>query len=41
VFGSIGLALSFEYFSEGLERPEEIEDLLGAPVLASVPQEKR
>jgi uncharacterized protein involved in exopolysaccharide biosynthesis len=41
VFGSIALAVSFEYFSEGLERPEEIEDLLGAPVLASVPREKR
>jgi uncharacterized protein involved in exopolysaccharide biosynthesis len=40
VFGSIGLAVFLEYFSEDLERPEEIEKLLGAPVLASVPWKK-
>jgi uncharacterized protein involved in exopolysaccharide biosynthesis len=40
VFGSIGLAVSLEYLREDLERPEEIEKLLGAPVLASVPWKK-
>jgi polysaccharide biosynthesis protein PslE len=41
VFGSIGLAIFFEFLNEDLERPEDIEELLGAPVLASVPQSKR
>jgi uncharacterized protein involved in exopolysaccharide biosynthesis len=40
VFGSIGIAVSLEYLSEDLERPEEIEKILGAPVLASVPWKK-
>jgi uncharacterized protein involved in exopolysaccharide biosynthesis len=40
VFGSIGLAISLEYLREDLERPEEIEKLLDAPVLASVPWKK-
>jgi uncharacterized protein involved in exopolysaccharide biosynthesis len=40
VFGSIGTAIFLEYLNEDLERPEEIEDLLGAPVLTSVPKHK-
>ena len=40
-FGSIGLALFLEFFSDSLERPEDIEEYLGAPVLASIPKSKR
>jgi uncharacterized protein involved in exopolysaccharide biosynthesis len=40
VFGSVGLSLFLEFLNEDLERPEDIEELLGAPVLASVPKEK-
>ncbi|MGD8975484.1 MAG: GumC family protein [Desulfobacterales bacterium] len=40
VFGSVGLAIFLEFLNEDLERPEDIEELLGAPVLASVPRER-
>jgi len=40
VFGSVGLAIFLEFLNEDLERPEDIEELLGAPVLASVPKER-
>jgi uncharacterized protein involved in exopolysaccharide biosynthesis len=40
VFGSVGLSIFLEYLNEDLERPEDIEELLGAPVLASVPKER-
>jgi uncharacterized protein involved in exopolysaccharide biosynthesis len=40
VFGSIGLALFLEFFNDNLERPEDIEEYLGAPVLASIPKSK-
>jgi uncharacterized protein involved in exopolysaccharide biosynthesis len=41
VFGSIGLALFLEFFNDSLERPEDIEEYLGAPVLASIPKSRR
>lgn len=40
LFGSLGLSLCVEYLSDGLERPEDIEDFLQAPVLASVSEFK-
>ncbi|UCG08780.1 MAG: GumC family protein [Desulfobacterales bacterium] len=40
VFGSVGMAIFLEYLSEDLERPEDIENLLGAPVLTSIPKHR-
>jgi len=40
VFGSVGLSIFLEFLNEDLERPEDIEELLGVPVLASVPKER-
>ena len=40
VFGSVGLSIFLEFLNEDLDRPEDIEELLGAPVLASVPKER-
>jgi uncharacterized protein involved in exopolysaccharide biosynthesis len=41
IFGSIGLALFLENISDNLEKPEDIEDFIKTPVLASVPKFKR
>ena len=41
IFGLIGsffLALTLEYIRDTLERPEEVEDFLRLPVLASIPE---
>ena len=40
VFGSIGLALFLEVLNDNLERPEDIEEYLNSPVLASIPKSK-
>lgn len=40
VFGSIGMALFLEFFNDNLERPEDIEEYLNSPVLASIPKSK-
>ena len=40
ILGGMGYALTSEFFGGRLERPEEIEDLLQAPVLASIPKLK-
>jgi uncharacterized protein involved in exopolysaccharide biosynthesis len=37
-FGGLGLAFFMEYLDEGLEKPEDVEDALGVPVLASIPE---
>jgi capsular polysaccharide biosynthesis protein len=37
VFGSLGLAFGLELFRDDCERPDELEQALGAPVLASIP----
>jgi len=41
IFGGIGLALCLEFLNDRLERPEDIENFLNAPVLASVAEYKR
>jgi uncharacterized protein involved in exopolysaccharide biosynthesis len=40
VFGSLTLALFREYLDDKLEKVEEVEDCLGLPVLASIPDLK-
>jgi uncharacterized protein involved in exopolysaccharide biosynthesis len=40
IFGSIGFALFLEHISDKVERPEDIEEHIKTPVLASVPKFK-
>jgi uncharacterized protein involved in exopolysaccharide biosynthesis len=39
-FGGLGLAFFMEYLDDSFERPEDVEDFLGAPVLTSIPELK-
>jgi polysaccharide biosynthesis protein PslE len=39
-FGGLGLAFFVEYLDEGLEKPEDVEEALDLPVLASIPELK-
>jgi uncharacterized protein involved in exopolysaccharide biosynthesis len=39
-FGGFALAFLMEYLDDGLKRPEEVENYLGVPVLASIPELK-
>lgn len=38
VFGGIGVAYAFEFMDDTIRRPEQIEPLLGVPLLASIPK---
>jgi uncharacterized protein involved in exopolysaccharide biosynthesis len=40
-FGGLGLAFFMEYLDDRLERPEQVENALKLPVLASIPKFKR
>ena len=39
-FGGLGLAFFLEYLDDSLERPEDVEEVLQVPVLASLPKLK-
>jgi uncharacterized protein involved in exopolysaccharide biosynthesis len=39
-FGGVGLAFLMEYLDDRLERPEQVENALELPVLASIPKFK-
>lgn len=40
-FGGLGLAFFLEYLDDSLEKPEDVEDALEIPVLASIPEMKK
>jgi capsular polysaccharide biosynthesis protein len=39
-FGGLGLAFFSEYLDDSLEKPEDVEEALQIPVLASIPELK-
>ena len=40
-FGGLGLAFFLEYFDDSLESPEDVKEVLGLPILASIPELKK
>ena len=40
-FGALGLAFFLEYLDDSLEKPQDVEEVLGLPILASIPELKK